>query len=159
MNGERPIHAEIVIQLAETTVERAEALQRKLRTLLDARLGDEIGGVEVREVPPPAPPERTSAEHLLIFLMWEGDPVLASNVKRLAKHYGIPDAALRKAKDKLGIRSKRLKGGFGSKGGWYWAYEEWFHSTDRAEPADPPVPKPEARRGRVLGGIEPPGGE
>lgn len=63
-------------------------------------------------------PARTEAEDWLRDLL-EGGPVATDDVKDECKAAGMAWATVRRAKDVLGVKAKRL--GFGAEGKWFWA--------------------------------------
>ena len=62
--------------------------------------------------------ERQDAEEFLRALLADGEPVPASDAYRAGKAIGIAERTLRRAKSRLGVRSKLV--GFGRKGQWSW---------------------------------------
>jgi hypothetical protein len=73
------------------------------------------------------PHERQDAETLLRQMLAGAEPVLATDVYTVARKNGISDAALKRAKARVGVRS-RLQG-FGRDGRWLW----WLPATENSQ--------------------------
>jgi len=73
-----------------------------------------------------------AADFLRVVL---GDaPRLATDVEAEAKEAKISIATLRRAKDKLNVRSRKFGGKFGGDSKWYWALPEDAHTEDAHTP-------------------------
>ncbi len=72
---------------------------------------------------------RIDAEEFLRFVLEEG-PRLATDVEREAKEAKISISTLRRAKDSLGVRSRKFGGKFGGDAKWYWTLPEDTQTED-----------------------------
>ena len=62
--------------------------------------------------------ERLDAEEFLREMLADGEPMSAADAYRAGKANGIAERTLRRAKTRLGVRSKLV--GFGKRGQWHW---------------------------------------
>ena len=74
---------------------------------------------------------RDDAEEFLRVVLGDG-PMLATDVEKEAKEARISTATLRRAKDRLGVRSRQR--GFGKDQKWYWVLPEGLTATPDAQP-------------------------